>query len=135
MTVYFSTERGVPKMFRDNDLGRFSGGPLRLGDGDFGTQAAQIIQAASPWNLLKGVFVDKPMAQAAAQQAVSQAQAEEAAAYSQDQARIAGEQQATLRTGLMIGAGLLGLVAVVSLMRRPAKAVSGYRSRRKRSRR
>jgi len=122
MSVFFTEGRGLPKEFTRADMGRY---------GDTGSDIANIIEKASPFDFLTGVFVTKPAQERAAQVAIAQSQAEEAAVYQQ-------AKQKTTRTVVMVGAGLLGLLALVMIMRpRPAAAVAGYRkhSRRSRSRR
>jgi len=113
MSIMFVEGRGLPKEFRQADLG------------DAGSDIANLVQKASPWDFLTGVFVTKPAQQAAEQAAVAQSQAQAAA-------QMQAQQQNTLRTAMLMGAGVLGLLAVVAVMRRPAARVAGYHRRSKR---
>lgn len=120
MSIVFTDSREMPKEFRQADMGRY---------GDAGSDAVNFIEKASPWDFLKGVFVDKPAAAAANQAVIAQAQAQSAA-------MMQSQQQDTLRTAMLLGGGVLALLAIVSVLRRPAPArVGGYRrSKRSRSR-
>ncbi len=122
MSVIFYEGRKAPASLRH--LAGFRGTQTD-GQGDIGQQVSSIVTAASPWNLLKGIFVDKPQAEAANQAAIAQAQAQEAGIVAQEKAD-------TLRTAMMVGGGVLGVVLLVSLLRRPAPArVAGYRKSRR----
>lgn len=130
MSVEFFTDRGFPKQLRSlNGLRHYR----RYGDGFDLTPGlnavANIVQKASPWDLLTGLFVTKPQAEAAAQVAESQIQAQ---AIASQQA----SQQKTLRTIALVGAGVVGLVVVANVLKpkplKPPKSVAGYRRKRKR---
>ena len=124
MAIVLTEDRGLPKEFK-NDFGHYRG----FGD-DALTGIANIVQRASPWDLLKGIFVDKPMAQAQAQMEVAQMQAQVAMQQEADRAKM-------LKYGLIAGAGIAGILVIVLVTKpRPApRAVAGYHRRHKRSRR
>jgi len=124
MGVVYTSDRGIPREFRSGFQGYRS-----LGDATF-TEAggAAIMGAISPWNFLKGLFVDKPAAEQAAQVAIAQAQANAAA-----NAQFA--KSANLKTMLMYGAGAVGILALVLTMSRRRSSVAGYRRKSRRSRR
>lgn len=120
MSVMFVEGRGLPASIRKSDMGHYLGARY----GDAGTDIANTARNISPWDFLTGIFVTKP-AQAA------QAQAEIAAAQAQSAAISAQERQSTLRTAMLAGAGVLGLLALVAVVRRPAAHVGGYRKSRR----
>lgn len=136
MSIVFWEGKKVPASVR-SQFGGFGsyGGVLQFGDA--GSDIANIVQKASPWDFLTGVFVSKPIAEAQAQAALAQTQADAAGIYQQQQAQIQAAQQDTIRTAVMVGGGILGVILLVSVLRRPARAaVGGYRKRsRSRSRR
>lgn len=83
--------------------------------------------AAGPVNFFTDLFVHKPEADAAAQVAAAGQQAQLLAIQDQDKSQ-------TLRIALIAGAGLVGLLAFVLVLKKrsaPAK-VAGYRRRRRR---
>jgi len=122
MSVVFHEGRDLPKEFR-----RGSG---YEGYGD-STQdgAAKIIDSLSPWNFLKGVFVDKPAAERAAQVELTRLQAQ---AQGQSQL-LRSQNMEELLQYAAIGVGALVIVILLTKKRAPAK-VGGYR-RSKKSRR
>jgi hypothetical protein len=125
MSVQFYTQREFPAQLKSLS------GFRHYGDwaSDLLNAGANLVQKASPWDLLKGVFVDKPIAQAQAQEAEAQIQAQ---AVAMQQA----EQQSTLRMVLLVGAGLAGALLVVAALKPPAaKKMSGYHRRNRRARR
>ena len=121
MTVVFYEGRRAPVGLRHmNGYG-----------GDTFTEAGAVAftKAISPWDFLTGVFVTKPAAEAANQAAIAQSQAQEAGIVAQGKAEM-------IRTAMMVGGGVLGIVVLVSLLRRPAPArVGGYRKSRRKNRR
>ncbi len=99
------------------------------GVGNFGEESefVQGLNAISPWNFLKNMFVDKPAAENAAQVAIAQAQAQQNVLEAQARSK-------TTRTLVMVGAGLAGLMLVGLMASRSGGSVAGYRrSRRTRS--
>ncbi len=105
------------------------------GYGNTGDDIANIVEKASPFDFLKGVFVDKPIAQANAQAALAATQASTAIAMQQEADL---QKQATMRTLTMVGAGLAGLMVFALVLRphpRAAPAVAGYRRKSRRSKR
>lgn len=116
MSVMFVEGRGLPAAIRKADMGHY---------GDGWTDLAQAGKNISPWDFLTGVFVTKPAQAAEAQAQIAEAQAQSAAISAQ-------ERQSTLRTAMLAGAGILGLLALVMVVRRPAARVGGYKSRRSR---
>lgn len=120
MAVTFSEGRGLPREFS-------RGGGYEGFGADFTEQGAvNFMKAISPWDLLTGLFVTKPMAEQAAQTAIAQAQADSIAstAYARSQ---------NLKTILMYGGAAVGVLGLVLLLRRrrPA-AVAGYHRRKPR---
>jgi len=115
MSVVFSEARNLPAEFSGEAMGSYGA------DGTF-TEAGAIgiLKAASPWDMLTGLFVDKPRAEAAAQAAVAEAQS------------MALQQQAisrakTMKTAILAGAGILGVLVLATVMRpAPQRAVAGY---------
>lgn len=120
MSVRFYTSRSFPTELQHlggyGDTGQDVVGVLH----ELTTGAANL----SPWNFLTGIFVDKPKAEAAAQIAMSQTQAQAIAAQQQ-------QRQETLRTVMMVGAGVVGLLALVIVMKPRSKPVAGYRRKRR----
>ncbi len=115
--------RAFPADFKNGALGGYGEGPQFTEQG-----AVAFVNAISPFEFLKGLFVDKPARDQAA-----------AVELARQQAQVIGtdtlERQKTFRTVATIGAGLAGLMLVGLMLRRPASArVSGYR-RSRRSRR
>jgi threonine dehydrogenase-like Zn-dependent dehydrogenase len=108
MAIVFTENRSLPRQLRSG-----------LGDTNF----FDVLNA--PINFLKGVFVDKPEAQAAAQVAIAQQQAQMTEALAQDRA-------ATMRTVMMAGAGIVALLAVVIALKPRRKKLAGYRRRHRR---
>lgn len=96
------------------------------GYGDTLTGIADIVEKASPWDLLTGLLVTKPAQAEAAQLAAQQLNAQ--VAEQQLEAR-----SETLKVLMLAGAGLVGvLVLALSLKSKPNKSVAGYRRRRRR---
>lgn len=118
MSVRFYTDRSFPSDLKH--LGAYGSDA-----GDFMQGAAAFVRAASPWDFLTGVFVDKPRAEAEAQ--VAQAQAAASAIAAQQAAR-----QQTLRTVMIVGAGLVGVLVLVVATRPRAPKVAGYRRKKAR---
>lgn len=133
MSVSFYEGRGFPSGLKNIDMGHYAG---RRSLGDAGWDAVASVFNA-PVNLFKGIFVDKPAAEQAAQVAIAQAQGLAAVQIQGQQELLAEERQKTFRTALLVGAGVLGLLAIGIILKRPRKvAVAGYRkSRRSHSRR
>lgn len=135
MSVRFYTDRAFPRELRQlGGYGDYAGSgydtqsTYTTEGGEIMSGIAETIKQASPWQLLASIFVDKPRAEAAGQVA----QAEIAArAYSEQQA----QRQETLRTVLLVGAGLVGvLVIVVATRPKKPKPVAGYRRKNRRRR-
>ena len=126
MSVVFVEGRELPKNFRVDGYHGYGA--------DTGQDITNIARAISPWDFLKGTFVDKPIAQAQAQAEISATQAQTAIAMQQE-ADI--QKRATMKTVLLAGAGLAGLFALVLILRPAPRATAGYRKSRrsKRSRR
>lgn len=124
MSVEFFTERSFPRVLRQ--MGHYNRGYGAYGD-DFMSEVAQTVKNASPWDFLKGIFVDKPAAEAAAR--VQEAQLQAQAIEQQQMAR-----QQTLRTVAIVGAGLVGLLVIVVAMKPASKKVAGYRRKKRRTR-
>ena len=104
MSVEFYTDRAFPKELRSlQGLRHYR----RYGDGtsDSLNAVANIVEKSSPWDLLTGLFVTKPAAQAAAQVAESQVLAEQQA-----------QQQKTLRIVAIAGAALVGVVVFATAL-------------------
>lgn len=134
MSVIFTEDRGVPSEIRNGDMsgyGRhFATGPSNV-PGQFTEQGAvAFMNAISPFEFLKGLFVTKPQQEQAAQVALAQTQAGLVAADTE-------ARQKTTRLLVGVGAGLAGLMAIALLVRGRRSSVAGYsRSRRpRRSRR
>jgi len=130
MSVSFYEGHGFPGELKNIDMGHYAG---RRSLGDAGWDAVASVFNA-PVNLFKGIFVDKPMAEQAAQVAIAQAQGIAAVQIQGQQELLAEERQKTFRTALLVGAGVLGLLAVGIILKRRPRAVAGYR-RSRRSRR
>lgn len=113
--ITFVEGRQLPPEFKKLDLGHHYGDAL--------TDIGNIVQKASPWDFLKGIFVDKPMAEQQAQIAIQQQQAAVA-----EQSLLS--RQVTTKTLVMAGVGVLGLLALIAIAR-PRGAVAGYRKRRR----
>lgn len=126
MSVIFTEDRSVPPELRNGDMsgfGRHYAGPEFTEQG-----AVAFVQAISPWEFLKGLFVTKPQQEQAAQVALAQTQAGLIAADT-------AARQKTTRLLVGVGAGLAGLMAIALIARRRRSSVAGYRSRRSRRRR
>lgn len=127
MAVAFFEGRKVPTGIRR--MSHYARAPAAMGDGnsDQLNAVANIVSAASPWNLLTGIFVTKPAAEA---QAALQAQEINA-----QQVEAAAEQRSgMIQTMLYVGAGLAGVALLAVLLKAPSHppAVHGYRKRRSR---
>lgn len=86
------------------------------------TGAVGIAKAVSPWDMLTGLFVTKPLGE---EQLQAQAQAA--------QLQAATEQRTTLiRTVAYAGVGLVGIIVLAVALKPPKPHVSGYRRRRRR---
>mgnify|MGYP001604634645 CR=1 FL=1 len=123
MGVTFSEGRGLPREFTKG------GGYEGFGD-DMQDGAAKIAHAVLPWDLLTGLFVTKPQSEQAAQVAIAQAQAEAQG----DALAIRG---VNTRMMVLVGGGIVGVLAVGLLLmklNRPSR-VSGYRRKSRRTRR
>ena len=116
MAIVFSESRSFPSELRSDGLGRHFGEANFL---DF---------LMAPLNLAKGLFVDKPQAEAAAQLQAQQLQVQ------QTQILTEGRRQ-TLRTVAMVGAGMIGLLAIAIVLKPRSRKLAGYRKHRRRSRR
>jgi hypothetical protein len=93
---------------------------------DAGADIVAGLKAVSPWDFLTGVFVTKP---AQAEQAALQQQEMQAQAVAMQQA----QQAKTVRTVMIAGAGLVGVIILAVALRSPKHtAVHGYRKRRHR---
>jgi hypothetical protein len=129
MSVHFFTEREFPSELRQlGGYGAYGDGEAAAVSDIFGhltSGAVGITEAVSPWGFLTGIFVDKPKAEAAGQ--VAQAEITARVIAQQQQQR-----QETLRTVLLVGAGLVAVVVIVSATRpRKPKPVAGYRKQRR----
>lgn len=68
-----------------------------------GQSAAAIGKAVSPWDMLTGIFVAKPIAEQQTAAQLQEAQIQAAVAQQQNQAK-------TIRTVIYVGAGLVGVI-------------------------
>jgi threonine dehydrogenase-like Zn-dependent dehydrogenase len=139
MSVHFYTERGFPRELRQlggyaaygegeaqavsDTVGHLTGGVTDI-TGQLTGGAVGIAKAVSPWEFLTGIFVDKPKAEAAAQLAQSELAAR--AVASQQAAR-----QQTMRTVLLVGAGLVGVLVIVVATKPRKSQVAGYHKKRR----
>lgn len=120
MGVTFSEGRALPREFTRGS------GYQGMTDGE---AVASAIRSISPWDMLTGIFVTKPAQEHAAQVAIAQAQ-------QQAQSEALAVRGASTRTMVLVGGGLVALLAIVLVMRRKPSSVAGYRKRHsKRSRR
>lgn len=132
MSIIFTEDRGVPSELRNGDMSRYAhyaAGPSNV-PGQF-TEAGAVafVNAISPFEFLKGLFITKPQQEQAAQVALAQTQA----------GLISADTEARQRTTRLLvgaGAGLAGLMAIALILRGRRSSVAGYhRSRRSRRRR
>lgn len=91
------------------------------------TGIANVVQKASPWDFLTGIFVTKPAQAEAAQVELARLQAQ---AVGQQ----AAARAQTLKYALLAGAGVVGVLVLVIALKPRRAAVAGYRKS-KRSRR
>ncbi len=124
MSAYFTEDRGFPGKLRNGGMGHY-----RYGDATF-TEAggAAIMNAISPFEFLKGLFVDKPRQEREAQVALAQSQAQ----LLGQQADARGK---TTRTMVLVGSGLAGLMLIALVLRKKRSSLAGYRRKSRRSRR
>lgn len=121
MGVFFTEARAFPKELKS--MGHYRGA---FGDNSADMNAfANVVAQASPWNFLKGMFVDKPAAEAAAQAQIASTQAQLLEVQAEDRSK-------TLRTVAIVGAGLVGVLVLVIATRKRAPQTAGYRRRRRR---
>lgn len=127
MAAYFFEGKKLPKDFRR--MSHYARAPRGMGDGtaDSLNAVANIVSAASPWNMLTGLFVGKPEMEA--QQALEAQQSQIQAATA-----AAAERSDTIRTMMYAGTALAGVALLAILLKAPSHppAVHGYRKRRSR---
>ncbi len=130
MGITFVSDRAFPREFsRMNGYGAVATAPST--HPDFTEKGAvDILGAISPFNLLKGLFVDKPLAERQAQLELTRIQAE-----AQGNAAVARSQVIDdMLKYAAIGIGALVVVILVTKRRAAPAKLAGYR-RSKKSRR
>lgn len=127
MAAYFFEGKKLPKDFRR--MSHYARASRGMGDGnsDQLNAVANIVSAASPWNLLTGLFVGKPEMEA--QQALEAQQSQIQAATD-----AAAQRAGVIQTMIFAGAGLAGVALLAIMLKAPSHppAVHGYRKRRSR---
>ena len=120
MSVMFTEGRAFPAELRNSGMGHY-----RYGNSDQ-DGAAKIFDSISPFKFLEALFVTKPAQERAAQVALATQQAQ--ALEVDTEAR-----QKTMRTVVLVGSGLAGLMLIALISKRRSASVAGYRRKSRRS--